>query len=80
MTHDVFVHLSVFCICHGVQCVQRWKKELEKNRERVLGGGDKKDKKDKKEVRVSKTQVMGWVSYGVLALQHCTLGGILRGA
>lgn len=32
---------------------QRWKKELEKNREKVLGGGEKKEKeKEKKEVRV----------------------------
>lgn len=33
---------------------QRWKKELEKNREKILGGGEKKEKekdkeKDKKE-------------------------------
>ncbi|XP_073678175.1 protein FAM133 isoform X1 [Garra rufa] len=34
---------------------ERWKKELEKNREKVLGGGEKKEKdkeKEKKEVRV----------------------------
>lgn len=32
---------------------QRWKKELEKHREKILGGGEKKEKekdKDKKEV------------------------------
>lgn len=28
---------------------KRWKKELEKNREKVLGGGEKKDKEKEKE-------------------------------
>lgn len=28
---------------------QRWKKELEKNREKILGGGEKKEKEKDKE-------------------------------
>lgn len=46
---------TVWIICALSRFSQRWKKELEKNREKVLGGGEKKEKekeKEKKEVRV----------------------------
>jgi len=43
--------LIVLIICALSHFSQRWKKELEKNREKVLGGGEKKEK-EKKEVRV----------------------------
>lgn len=44
---------NVWIICALSLFSQRWKKELEKNREKVLGGGEKKEKeKEKKEVRV----------------------------
>lgn len=43
----------MWIICAFIHFSQRWKKELEKNREKVLGGGEKKEKdKEKKEVRV----------------------------
>lgn len=47
----MLVEVSVCVICVVTHFHQRWKKELEKNREKVLGGGEKKEKeKDKKEV------------------------------
>lgn len=36
---------------------QRWKKELEKNREKVLGGGDKKEKEKEKDKDKEKKEV-----------------------
>lgn len=39
----------VCVICIVIYFYQRWKKELQKNREKVLGGSEKKEK-DKKEV------------------------------
>lgn len=44
---------------------QRWKKELEKNREKILGGGEKKEKekdkeKEKKEKEKEKKEVSSY--------------------
>jgi len=60
--------LIVLIICALSHFFQRWKKELEKNREKVLAGGEKKEK-EKKEVRVGvviwdllyKTQVQSYL-------------------
>lgn len=63
-----------------VMIVQRWRKELEKNREKILGGGEKKEKekdkekekkekekdKDKKEVNLLKVK-LAWV-LGIIAV------------
>lgn len=50
--HSDFVKTASFSEGLGFKLVtnfQRWKKELEKNREKILGGGEKKEKEKDKE-------------------------------